>query len=101
MAKKSKAKNEFRKKNTKDGRGHPTYIYREEQDQYEYLSLTHAESTKGKKNVPLGKNPNPKDKRRAYVRPESGKAHKTSFGSKLKGWFFSEEDKKTIEKLKK
>lgn len=101
MAKNAKSKSEFRHKNTKDGRGHPTYIYREQQDQYEYLSLTHAETTKGKKNVPLSTNPNPKDKRRAYIRPEPGRAHKTSFGSKLKGWFFSKEDKAIIEKIKK
>lgn len=101
MAKTHKSKNEFRHKNTKDGRGHPAYIYRERRGQYEYLSLTHAESTKGIKNIPLKKNPNPHDKQKAYVRPKSEKAHKSSFGSKLLGWFFSDDDKETINKLKK
>lgn len=101
MAKLSKNKNEFRRKNTKDGRGHPAYIYRETQGQYDYLSLTHAESTRGKKNIPLKKNPDPKDGRKAYVRPKSERARKSSFGSKLFGWFFSDDDRETINKLKK
>ena len=101
MARTSKARNEFRKKNTKDGRGHPTYIYRERGNQYDYLSLTHSERTEGEKNIPLKKNPNPKDRRKAYVRPKVETAHVSSFGKRLLGWFFGDDDKDTVNKLKK
>ena len=101
MAKSIKSRNEFRKKNSKDGRGHPTYIYRERGNQYDFLSLTHSERTGNERNIPLKKNPNPKDKRKAYVRPKAETAHISSFGKRLLGWFFSDEDKDTIGKLKK
>jgi hypothetical protein len=101
VARTSKARNEFRKKNTKDGRGHPTYIYRERGNQYDYLSLTHSERTEGEKNIPLKKNPNPKDRRKAHVRPKVETAHVSSFGKRLLGWFFGDDDKDTVNKLKK
>ena len=96
MARNFKARNEFRKKNTKDGREHPTYIYRERGNQYDYLSLTHSERTEGVK-----KKPNPKDRRKAYVRPKAETAHVSSFGKRLLGWFFGDDDKDTVNKLKK
>ena len=96
MARNFKARNEFRKKNTKDGRGHPTYIYRERGNQYDYLSLTHSERPEGVK-----KKPNPKDRRKAYVRPKAETAHVSSFGKRLLGWFFGDDDKDTVNKLKK
>lgn len=101
MAKKRQTKSEFRRTNLKDGKNHPTYIYAKIGDKYEYLGITHAKITKGVKNIRLEKNPNPKDKRTAYVRPNVQQAHKSSFGARLKGWFFSDSDKEKIERLKK
>ena len=101
MSKKRKTLSEFRKANSKEGSGHPTYIYARVGNEYMFLGLTHSDVTKGTKNIRLEKNPNPKDKRPAYVRPVSQKAHKASFGAKLKGWFFGDEDKEKIDKLKK
>ena len=98
---KKQNRNEFRKKNSKEGRGHPTYIYAREGDEYHYIGLTHAEITKGVKNIPLEVNPNPKDTRKAFFRPRSEKGNWASFGKKLQGWSFSERDKVTIRKYKK
>lgn len=97
---KRQVKNEFRKKNSKDGKGHPTYIYAREGNVYHYLGLTHAEVTKGVKNIPLEKNPNPEDKRKAFFRPKAEKGNRSSFGKKLH-WSFSEGDKKQIKKYLK
>ena len=101
IAKQKQSKNEFRKKNSQDGRGHPTYIYARQGDDYLYLGLTHAEITKGVRNIRLDKNPNPKDSRTAYVRPKAEKNNKASFGKKLQGWSFSDSDKEKIKKYKK
>lgn len=101
MAKKRQTKSEFRRTNLKDGKNHPTYIYAKVGNEYMYLGITHAKITKGIQNIRLEKNPNPKDKRTAYVRPTSQKAHQSSFGAKIKGWFFSDSDKEKINKLKK
>lgn len=101
MSKKTEKRNEFRKKNSKDGRGHPTYIFARQGNDYIYLGLTHAEVTKGIKNIPLESNPNPSDKRKAHVIPKVQRNNKSSFGKKLKGWFFSKNDKSKIDKLTK
>ena len=101
MAKKIQRRNEFRKTNLKDGKGHPTYIYAQIGDQFRCLGITHAKITKGVRNIQLEKNPNPHDKRTAYVRPMAQQASKYSFGKKLNGWFFGDSDKEKINKLKK
>ena len=100
MAKEIK-KNEFRKNNSKEGQGHPTHIYAQKGDKYIFIEITHAEITEGVKNIPLEKNPEPGNKSQAYIRPHSNEAHKSSFGAKLKGWFFSDNDKKKVERIKK
>ena len=99
--KNKQSRNEFRKKNGKDGRGHPTYVYARQGDDYFYIGLTHAKITKGVKNIPLEKNPNPKDKRAAFFRLQAEKNNRASFGKKLHGWSFSDNDKEKIKKYKK
>ena len=101
MSKKKQKRNEFRVKNTKDGKGHPTYVYARTGDEYSFLGITHAEITKGVRNIPLERNPNPKENKKAYIRPNADKSHRSSFGKKLKGWSFSDNDKKKIDKYKK
>jgi len=98
---KQETRNEFRKKNSKDGRGHPTYIYARRGDDFYYIGLTHAKITNGVKNIKLERNPNPKDKREAYFIPRSQSNKKASFGKKLKGWHFSDSDKQKIKKYTK
>lgn len=100
MAKEIK-KNEFRKNNSKEGQGHPTHIYAQKGDKYVFIGITHAEITEGVKNIPLEKNPEPGKTEQSYIRPNPAEAHKSSFGAKLKGWFFSNNDKKKVEEIKK
>lgn len=52
-------------------------------------------------NIPLEKNPEPKNNTKAYIRPIPEAGHKSSFGAKLKGWFFSDRDKPKVEEVKK
>ncbi|MBO5091512.1 MAG: hypothetical protein J6C61_03420 [Clostridia bacterium] len=99
MSKNIKKKNEFRRKNMKDGKGHPTYIFAQQGNDYIFLGITHSNITKGVKNIKLEKNPNPKDSTDSYVRPKAEKHNKSSFGKKLQGWGFSDKDKETIKKL--
>jgi len=93
------SKSEFRK-NYGKGKGHPAYIYAKIGNDYKYLGLTHSDITKGVKNIKLDKNPNPLDKRSAYVRPKAEKEKTRNFGKKLKGWKFTKEDKQKINKCK-
>ncbi|MBQ7906814.1 MAG: hypothetical protein IJ309_02440 [Clostridia bacterium] len=101
MSKRIKKKNEFRRKNMKDGKGHPSYIFAQQGNEYIFLGITHSKITNGVKNIKLEKNPNPKDKRDSYVRPKVEKYNKSSFGKKLKGWHFSDKDKQTVEYITK
>ena len=100
MAKEIK-KNEFRPNHSKGGGGHPTYIYAQEGKEYKFIGITHSPITDEMDNIPLDKNPEPNNQTKAYIRPKPGKAHRSSFGSKLKGWFFGESDKKKVEEVKK
>lgn len=98
---KVKKRNEFRKDNSKQGKGHPTHIYAQIGDEYEYIGITHAEITDGIKNIPLEKNPEPNNKSKAHIKPNPQKAHKASFGAKLKGWAFGPKDKEKVNEVKK
>lgn len=97
MGKKIRSRDEFRTNNAKKEK-HPAYIFAQIGDDYRFVGITHADITDGIKNIPLEKNPNPKDSRKAYMRPFSGRQNRGSFGSKKKGWRMSEKDKKKIPK---
>ena len=99
MSKNIKKKNEFRRKNMKDGKGHPTYIFAQQGNDYIFLGITHANVTNGVKNIKLEKNPNPKDKRDSYIRLSVEKHNKSSFGKKLDGWRFSNADKEKVKRI--
>lgn len=100
MAKEIK-KNEFRPNHSKGGGGHPTYIYAQEGKEYKFIGITHSPITDDMDNIPLEKNPEPKNNSQAYIRPKPQKAHRSGFGAKLKGWFFSDVDKEKVEAVKK
>ncbi len=97
--KNSKFRKGFRKLDNKEVKGHPTYIYARIGKEYKFLGLTHSSVTDNVKNIKLEKNPNPKDSRIAYVRPNAGKANRSEFGPGLNNWKFSEQDKKRVNKL--
>ena len=100
MAKEIK-KNEFRRNNSKKSKGHPTYIYAQEGDEYKFIGITHSPITDDVDNIPLEKNPEPGNKTKAYIRSKPDKENRSRFGSKLKGWFFSDADKEKVEAVKK
>jgi hypothetical protein len=77
--------------------GHPTYVYGEKGKDYEIVQITHSEKTKGKDNIPLDNNPEPKSTKKAYLRPNSTTIRKGVKNEKLKGWKFSDSDKKKVQ----
>lgn len=96
--KKEIKKDEIRK--NKDTR-HPAYIYAKVGNEFKYLGITHAKITDGVKNIPLDKNPNPKDKKKSYVRPKAEKSKTSRFKAKEKGWSLSKKDKEKLKPYKK
>lgn len=99
--KKAKSKNEFRTHNSNKNKNHPTFIFAKVGKKYKFVGITHAEITDGMKNIPLLKNPNPKDKKPSYFRPFFDDDYISSFGKKKKGWKLYPEDKLKIPKNKK
>ena len=97
MVRKIRPRNEFRTNNA-DKAKHPAYIFAQIGNQYKFIGITHSEITDDMKNIPLEKNPNPCDKRKAYFRPKTKLQNRSTFGSKKKGWKLSENDKKKIPK---
>lgn len=90
--------------------GHPAYIVKvfketilneknkEETKKAKFIGITEAKKTHGTKNVQLDKNPEPKNKKTAFVRPivEEVNLTKKTFGKKLEGWEFAVSDKEKI-----
>lgn len=97
---KKEKKEEFRTCFSRKAKGHPVYIYAKVDGRYEYIGLTHAEITKGMKNIPLEKNPNPNDSRQSYLRPKTDNDKETMFEKKAKkDWKFSRKDKRKAKKI--
>lgn len=96
---KTKNLDEFRKLNTKEAKGHLQYVFGKTGSQLESLGITHGKRTKGVNNVPLKKNPNPQDKRQAYVRPKITQEQEKRYGKRLDGLGLSSEDKVMVWKL--
>lgn len=92
-------KNEFRK--NKSAGNHPAYIYAQVGHDFRFIGVTHADMTGGVKNIKLEKNPNPQDKRTAFIRPrpEQAKVHK--FKAKEQGWSFGKNDIAKVDAVKK
>lgn len=104
-AKKTKNLDEFRKLNTKEAKGHLQYVFSKSGGTLQSLGVTHGKRTKGVNNVPLRKNPNPKDPEQAYVRPKITQEQAKLYGKRLDGLGLSAEDKavvwELIERLRK
>lgn len=107
--KKDKVKpNEFR--HNKARSGHPAYIVKvyaetpkppetKPKRKAKFIGLTEKAETHGEKNIPLHKNPDPKNpKKPAHIRPSVDEVELTNktFGKKLQGWKFDDRDKPTI-----
>lgn len=83
----------------KVNKGHPTYVYAKQGDEFLFIGITHADITKGIKNIPLDKNPNPLDERPSFIRPDVGRGHYQSFGRKQNTWKFADSDKGKVKKV--
>jgi hypothetical protein len=83
--------------NTK-AEGHPAHIYAKNDTQAKYMQLTHSEFIKDMEdaNIRLKENPNPKDKRTAYIIPKSEISNLEDLGKIKNGWKLSEIDDETI-----
>ena len=85
---KPKRKNEFRYHDllikTKTGKKkkikHPSYVWQERGNVYDYHSITHSSDIEGVELIKLRKNPNPSDKRDSYYDSKSKSDIKSSFG---------------------
>lgn len=97
--KKTVNRDEFRKLNTKEGKGHPHYVCGKKGSRYQSVGITHAKKTKGKPNLPLTKNPDPKDSGTAYVRPVLTEEKEKNYGRRLDGLGLGKEDKEKVWKL--
>lgn len=97
-------KDEFRKLNTKEEKGHLHYVCGRTGNKLQSVGITHGKRTKGVNNIPLEKNPDPKDKRKAYVRPKLTEKKAKNYGKRLDGLGLSQTDKlkvwALIEKLR-
>ena len=109
MAKKKKGNNQdggkkrfqahFRKFRNGKLTGHPQYVFGEDGKVYQIIGITTGAETNGVKNIPLDKNPEPGNDRKAYIRPKTGTVKKGVENSKLKGWKFAESDKSKVRKV--
>ena len=81
--------------------GHPSYVFRKYKRYYDFIGLTHAEETKGEKNIKLSKNPNPKEKKTSYLRPYPKRGRTAHFDNEIKkGWKFAAEDTEKVNEVK-
>ena len=80
---------------------HPCYIFLEKGNFYIYVNITHSKIVISKETIKLKANPNPLDKRDAFLVLDVSKDRKNKFGSRLKGWTITPEEDDFIRKLYK
>lgn len=86
-------KNEFRfNYNTK----HKNYVFEELDDKFHSVGLTHENTTFGRKNMPLSKNPQKGKTDKAYVRNGIIVDKKKNYGKPLKNYGFDKSDFKNV-----
>lgn len=89
----------FRKFKNAKFTGHPQYVYDEQGREYKVLGITSSPKTNGVLNVRLESNPEPNNSKPAYVRAKPDKVDKGVRNERLKGWKFSESDKKKVRSI--
>ncbi len=82
-------------------RKHPTYVFKKRGNKYHSITITHADFTRKKKNIELYKNPNPNDKRKAYLIPKVNVDEISVFDKPKRRWFFDRNDKRKVKRIKK
>lgn len=86
----------FRKIRNAQFTGHPVYVFGEDGKDFLVLGITRSSETNGILNIPLTKNPEPKNEERAYLRPKIMRVSKGVENEVQKGWHFSNADKKIV-----
>ena len=74
-------------------------MYDEHGREYKVLGITSSDKTNGVMNVRLECNPEPNNPNKAYVRTKPDKVDKGVDNKRLKGWKFSANDKKKVQKI--
>lgn len=96
------AKKKFRKGFRKNkATEHPAYTYSKKDGKYQYVSVTHSDNYNEKPTIPLHKNPNPKDDKKAYILPTPYEAPENDFGRRYKGWKIDKQDNQKFNKVMK
>lgn len=72
------------------------YVFGEDGKDFLVLGITRSSETNGILNIPLTKNPEPKNEERAYLRPKIMRVSKGVENEVQKGWHFSNADKKIV-----
>jgi len=89
----------FRKFHSKKTTGHPAYVYDKKNGNYRFIGITTSDNTNGVKNISLDKNPEPNNKEKAYIRPKPMSLPTGTRNDKLKGWKFTDADKKKVQAI--
>lgn len=89
----------FRKFKNGKFTGHPQYVYDDTGKEYKVLGITSSEKTNGVINIRLECNPEPNNTKPAYVRTKPDTVKKGVRNERLKGWKFSENDKKKVRQI--
>lgn len=94
---------QIRPVNNKETRGHNGYLITKsgsgENAEFGYVSLTHSEITKKRKNVKLLQNPNPNDTKTSYAVNKAKNAKANELGDRKNGWRLNKKDKKTLKRI--
>ena len=83
----------FRKFRNAKYTGHPQYVYDEDGRKYKVVGITKSPITDGVLNIRLDVNPEPNNKKPAYIRPKTDSVEKGVENVRLKGWKFAGSDK--------
>lgn len=94
MVRKKRFQSHFRKFHNAKFTGHPQYVYDEDGRVYRVVGITKSSITNGVANIELERNPE-----KAYIRPSPDKVDKGVSNIRLKGWKFSPNDKKKVDKV--
>ena len=87
----------FRKFHSKETTGHPSYVFDEQGKVYKVIGITSSSKTNNVLNIALTKNPEPNNNKQSYINPKVKEIKKGTKNIKLKGWKFSNEDKKKVQ----
>ena len=83
-------------------RKHPSYVFKEKNNKYHSILITHSPMTKNKINIKLYKNPEPNNKTDAYLVKKIYKDDINSYSRQVfRNWKFHKYDKRNVKRIKK